>query len=154
MSLKEKDIVKQIIKKWNNYFPELNFCKTEYTLRNFRVDILADFHANLKDFGIRNEDYYCKPAVFFEVKYNSNMRDLIFELQKQIQFRNWYINTAKGFCLICVLSDEYDEDMVKFMQDNSIIMYKYFIKEKDIETLTIEEFKYKDIDLGDENYEN
>lgn len=154
MDLKEKDIVKQITKNWDNYFPELKFCKTEYKLKNFRVDILADFPANLKELGIREKDFYCKPAVFFEVKYNSNMRDLIFELQKQIQFRNWYINIAKSFCIICVLSDEFDDDMVKFMQDNSIIMYKYMIKEKDIKTLTIEEFKYKEIDMGDKNYES
>lgn len=156
-TLKEKDIVKQVVDNWGFYFPDLHFCKTEYSLRNFRVDILADFKANLKDLGLREEDYYCSPAVFMEVKYNSNMRDLIYELQKQIQFRDWYINYGKAFCVICVLSDEFDEDMVKFMEDNSIIMYKYEIDDDDISTLSIKEYNSKQLELeeiGDKYYES
>jgi hypothetical protein len=156
-TLKEKDIVKEIVDNWGDYFPDLQFCKTEYSLRNFRVDMLASFDANLKDLGLRDEDYFCKPAVFIEVKYNSNMRDLIFELQKQIQFRDWYINTAKAFCVICVLSDDYDIDMVKFMEDNSIVMYKYSIEDDDISTLSIEEYNSKTFELeeiGDKYYES
>jgi hypothetical protein len=156
-TLKEKDIVKQVVDNWGHYFPDLRFCKTEYTLRNFRVDILADFKANLKDLGIREEDYFCNPAVFIEVKFNSNMRDLIFELQKQIQFRDWYIKYGKAFCMICVLSDEYDLDMVKFMEDNSIIMYKYEIEDNDIETLSIKEYNsnlFELEEIGDKCYES
>lgn len=156
-TLKEKDIVKEIIDHWGDYFPDLQFCKIEYSLRNFRVDMLASFDANLKDLGLRNEDYFCKPAVFIEVKYNSNMRDLIFELQKQIQFRDWYINIGKAFCVICVLSDDYDIDMVKFMEDNSIVMYKYSIEDDDISTLFIEEYNSKTFELeeiGDKYYES
>ena len=155
--LKEKDIVKQVVDNWDKYFPDLHFCKTEYSLRNFRVDILADFAANLKDLGLRETDYNCRPAVFVEVKYNSNMRDLIFELQKQIQFRNWYINCGKAFCMICVLSDDYDIDMVKFMEDNAIIMYKYEIEDDDISTLTIKEYNSNQLELeeiGDKCYES
>lgn len=155
--LKEKDIVKQVVDNWEGYFPDLRFCKKEYSLRNFRVDMLADFEANLKDLGLRDEDYFCKPAVFFEVKYNSNMRDLIFELQKQIQFRDWYINIGKAFCVICVLSDDYDADMVKFMNDNSVVMYKYEIKDDDITTLSIKEYGINQLELeeiGDKYYES
>ena len=155
--IKEKDIVKQIVDNWDKYFPDLRFCKTEYKLQNSRIDILADFEANLKDLGIREEDYICRPAVFFEVKYDSNMRDLLFELQKQINFRNRYININKAFCIICTISDEYDEDMVNFMEENNIIMYKYKITNNDLNTLTIEEYNRKQFEieyLGDKNYEN
>lgn len=156
-TLKEKDIVKQVVDNWGHYFPDLRFCKTEYSLRNFRVDILASFKANLKDLGLREEDYYCSPAVFVEVKYNSNMRDLIYELQKQIQFRDWYINIGKAFCMICVLLDDFDEDMVKFMENNSILMYKYEIDNDDISTLSIKEYSSKIFELeemGDTYYES
>ena len=155
--LKEKDIVKHIVDNWDNFFPDLRYCKTEHSLQNFRIDILADFEANLKDLGIREEDYFCRPSVFFEVKYNSNMRDLIYELQKQIQFRDWYIKYGKSFCMICVLSDDYDSDMVKFMEDHSIVMYKYEIEDDDITTLSIKEYNSKVLELeeiGDKCYES
>jgi hypothetical protein len=154
--IKEKDIVKQIVDNWNNYFPDLRFCKTEYTLRNFRVDILADFEANLKDLGIREKDYFCRPAVFFEVKFDSSMRDLLFEMQKQISFRDFYINVNKAFCMICVISDEFDDTMVDFMEQHNIIMYKYEIKNNDLNTLSIKEYNRQIFELeegGDKNYE-
>ena len=153
--IKEKQVVKQIVDHWDTYFPDLHFCKTEYSLHNFRVDILADFEANLKDLNIREEDYFCKPTVFFEVKCNSLMRDLIYEIQKQVKFRNRYINTNKCYCMICTISDEYDEDMVDFLEQNNIIMYKYTIDNNDISTLKISEYTRKDLEikLGDKNYE-
>lgn len=155
--LKEKDIVKHIVDNWDKYFPDLRFCKTEYSLKNFRVDILADFEANLKDLGIREDDYICRPAVFFEAKYQSNMRDLIYELQKQIKFRDWYINIAKAFCMICVISDEFDPDMIDFMESNSILMYKYEMENNNLNTLVIKEYNKNIFELeylGDKNYES
>lgn len=154
--LKEKDIVKHIVDNWDKFFPDLRYCKTEHSLQNFRIDILADFEANLKDLGIREEDYFCRPSVFFEVKYNSNMRDLLFELQKQINFRNRYININKAFCMICTISDDYDSDMIEFMEDNSITMYKYEIENNDLSTLKMKEYNRKLFEIeymGDKNYE-
>lgn len=140
--IKEKDIVNHIIKNWNNYFSDLTFWKTEYSLRNFRVDIAAYFNANLKDFNIREEDYWCKPTVFFEVKHNSEMRDLIFELEKQIKFRDWYINVNKALVVIAVILDDYsDSDIIDYLKKNNIMMYQYFIENDDINTLQIKEYK-------------
>ena len=146
MSLKEADIVRYVVNHFNKFFPDLDFCKTEYSLRDFRVDILASFEANLKDLNVRDEDYICRPAVFIEVKYKSKMRDLLHELNKQLEFQKWYLNTAKAFCLICVLSDSFNETDIKFMESNSIIMYKYSYINDDLSTLKIEEYnssKYK-----------
>ena len=96
--LKEKDIVNHITSNWNSYFPDIDFWKTEYSLRNFRVDIAASMKVNLKDLSIRDKDTIIERApIFFEVKYNSNMRDLMFEIQKQIAFRDWYINYGNVF---------------------------------------------------------
>lgn len=149
--IKEKDIVNKLIANWSTYFPDLNKARKEYVLRDSRVDILSSFNANLKDLGVREEDYFCSPAVFFEVKYNSNMRDLLFELQKLVKFRDWYINIGKAFCMICVISDDYDEYMVDFMLDNQISMFQLSIENDDIATLKVEEyipFSHKEIDIN------
>lgn len=139
-TLKEKDIVEQIINNWDTYFEGTKFCKTEFSLRDFRVDILASFPANLKDLGVRDEDYFTNPSIFFEVKWKSEMRDLLFELKKQIKFRDWYIEYGKAFCMICVISDEFDSHMVEFMVENNITMFKINIENEDIETLSISEY--------------
>lgn len=140
MALKEKDIVNYIVVNFDKFFPELKFNKTEYKLRDFRVDILASFYANLKDYNLRDKDYYCFPSVFIEVKHKSLMRDLLFEMNKQIEFRDWYINTAKALCIICVLSDDFNKSMVDYMEKNNIMMFKYHYENDDITTLTIEEY--------------
>lgn len=139
--LKEKDIVDYLVANWNKYFPELNSARKEFPFRQSRVDILSSFPVNLKDLGIREEDYFTNAAAFFEVKYNSNMRDLMFEIQKLIQFRNWYIQYGKAFCAISVISDDYDFDMVKFFIENDVLMYKFSIKDDNLETLVVEEYK-------------
>lgn len=151
-NLKEKDIVNHLTENWNNYFPELEGCKKEFTFRNSRVDIFSSLPTNLKDLGLREEDTFTKAAVFCEVKYNSDMRDLMFELQKHISFRDWYINYGKAFCMIMVISDEFDYEMVKFMEYNNVIMYKINIKDDDLNTLSLEEynFKIKEIEEGNE----
>lgn len=143
MALKEKDIVDHLCENWSDYFPELVGCKKEFAFRDSRVDILSACPVDLYEFGIREEDdifRYTKAAVFVEVKYNSEMRDLLFELQKHIDFRNWYINLGKSYCYIVVISDKFEPNMVKFMEENDIIMYKYSIKDDDLETFEIEEY--------------
>ena len=145
--IKEKDIVKKLKDNWNNYFPELIGCKLEYTLKDSRVDILSSVPVNFKELGLRDHDYYCNSPVFFEVKYNSNMRDLMFELQKLITHRDFYINYGKAFCVICVISDEFDEYMVEFMETNNILMYKLSLEDEDIDTLIIEEYNSTKFEL-------
>lgn len=153
--IKEIDVVKYVIQNFNTYFPDFKFHKTEFSLRNFRVDILASFEADLKDLGLRDESFICRPALFIEVKHNSKMRDLMLELKKQLNFQKWYMNIAKAFCMIAVLSDEFDETMVDYMEENGIIMYRYSYENEDLSTLTIEEYnssKYKLENPGDEKY--
>ena len=143
MALKEKDIVDHLCNNWTTYFPELIGCKKEYTLRDSRVDILSSYPIDLYEYGIRDENdklRYINAAVFIEVKYNNNHRDLLYELQKHINFRDWYINMGKAYCFIVVISDNYDDNMIDFMEDNDIIMYKYEIQDEDLNTFKIEEF--------------
>ena len=138
--IKEKDIVNHIIINWEKYFEGIKFCRTEYKLKDFRVDIAASFKANLKDLGIRDEDYFCQPSIFFEVKWKSEMRDLIYELKKQIKFRDWYINYGKAYCMICVISDEFDSHMVDFMVEHDITMFKIDVEDNDLSTMKISEY--------------
>lgn len=138
--LKEKDIVEYIVNNWDKFFEGTKFIKTEFTLRDFRVDIFASFPVDLKDLGLREKSYPVKASIFFEVKWKSTMRDLLFELKKQIAFRDWYINYGKAYCEICVISDEYDKHMVDFMVENEITMFKIDIKDNDLSTMTISEY--------------
>lgn len=141
-SLKEKDIVNHITKNWNKYFEGSTFRRTEYSLRDFRIDILSSFSINLKDLGIRDEDCIAEASIFFEVKWKSEMRDLLFELKKQIKFRDWYIECGKAYCMICVISDEFDPHMVDFMLEHNIFMYKINMEnENDLNSIKIEEYK-------------
>ena len=99
--IKEKDVVDYLYDNWSKFFPELIGCRKEYTFRDSRVDILSSFPVDLYELGIREEDdmfRYINAAVFVEVKYNNNDRDLLFELQKHINFRDWYINKGKAYC--------------------------------------------------------
>lgn len=138
--LKEKDIVNKIVGSWENYFPDLSFVKTEYSFRDFRVDIFADFEVDREAFNLSPSNYKLRAPVFFEVKYNSEMRDLIYELQKQIHFRDFYTNIAGNLAFICVISDKFDDQtMVDFMIQNQIYMYKIDIKDDNIDTLMLTE---------------
>lgn len=141
MTLKEKDIINHLYDNWHVYFPELIGCKKEYTFRNSRVDIFSSCPVDLYEFGIRDENdkfRYINASVFVEVKYNNNDRDLLFELQKHVNFRDWYIKYGKSFCYIVVISDNFDKDMVKFMRENDIIMYQYSIENNDLSTFKID----------------
>ena len=142
--LKERDIVNHLYDKWHEYFPELNGCKKEYVHRDSRVDILSSCPVDLYEFGIRSEDDNCRyinAAVFVEVKYNNNDRDLLFELQKHVNFRDWYIKYGKSYCYIVVIADNYDEYMLKYMKEHDILTYKYSLKDEDLSTFKIELYK-------------
>lgn len=139
--IKEKDIVDRITKNFNSYFPKLKFHKKEFSLRNFRVDISSSLEVDLKNIHKKRDSYITKIPVFFEVKYNSDMRDLLFELEKQISFRDWYTKIAKCFCIICVISDKFEPTMIQYMKENNIYMFKSTIKNDDITTLKIEKLK-------------
>lgn len=133
--LKESNIVNHLVNNWDKYFENTIFWKTEYSLRNFRVDIASYVNSDFKEKG-----KFTQVPIFIEVKYNSNMRDLMFELQKQISFRDFYTKYGKSFCMICVISDEFDYDMVRFMTDNNIEMLKINIKDDDLESMTLTEY--------------
>ena len=75
------------------------------------------------------------------MKYNNNDRDLLFEIQKHINFRDWYINHGRSYCYIVIISDNFDEHIAKFMRDNDVIMYKYEIENDDINTFEIKEYE-------------
>lgn len=139
--LKEKDIVKKIVDSWEDYFPELNFWKTEYAFRNFRVDIAADFEVDREAYGLKPSKFKLMAPVFFEVKYNSEMRDLIYELKKQLEFRNFYTDVAGNLAYICVISDKFEPTMTKFMIENNIIMYQIHIIDDNIDTLTLTHYQ-------------
>lgn len=144
MTLKEKDIVNHLCDNWTEYFPDLLGCKKEYTFRDSRVDILSSYPVDLYEYGIREDENdklrYINAAVFIEVKFNNNHRDLLYELQKHINFRNWYATIGKAYCFIVVISDYYDIDMIDFMEDNDIIMYKYEIQNNDLNTFTLYDY--------------
>lgn len=138
--LKEKDIVNHLYNNWNKYFPDFVGCKKEYTIRDSRIDILSSYKTDLYKIGIRPENDICRfinAAVFAEVKYNNNDRDLMYELQKHIQFRNRYIECGKSYCYIMVISDGFDQYMLNFMRENDIITYQYSIEDNDLETFKI-----------------
>lgn len=148
--LKEKDIAKHLKDNWNKYFPELIGCKLEVPIKNSRVDILSSYPIDLFELGLRDEDdllRYINAAVFVEIKYKSDMRDLLFELQKHISFRDWYINIAKSWCFIMVISDDFDNDMINFMLDNNILIYQYSIDNDDLSTFSISEYTTNNLKL-------
>jgi hypothetical protein len=139
-TLKEKDIVNHLYDNWNKYFPNLIGCRKEFTIRDSRVDILSSQKTDLYKLGIKSKDdklRYINAAVFVEIKYNENHRDLVYELQKHINFRDWYIKYGKAYCLIMTISDEYDPYITKFIRDNKIIAYKYSIENNDLNTFKI-----------------
>lgn len=113
-------------------------------MRDFRVDIAATFKVKAEDrasYGLsKSSDFDLDVPVFFEVKFNSEMRDLIYELKKQLQFKNFYTDIAGNLAVICVISDNFDDTMVQFMEENNIYMYKINIQDDDINTLTLEEY--------------
>ena len=138
MALKEKDIAKHLKENWNTYFPDLVGCKLEVPIRNSRVDILSSYPVDLYELGLKKEDdilRYTNAAVFVEIKYNSNMRDLLYELQKHINFRNWYVNFGKAWCFIMVISDEFDYEM-KELDYNEIIKNERRIDDSDIKIIS------------------
>lgn len=137
-TIKEKDIVKQIVDNWDRYFPDLKFFKTEWTFRNFRVDIAAGFDADAQELGKSDVPRRIHVPVWFEVKYNSEARDLLFEMQKQLNFAKYY--NKNNMCMLCVISDDFDISMQKFLIENNILMFKISMENEDLDTLKVEDF--------------
>lgn len=141
MKLKEKHIVDYLCKNWEKYFPEFIGYKKEFTIRNSRVDILSTCPTDLYKLGIRSEDDNCRyinASVLIEVKYSNNQRDLLFELQKHIKFRDWLIEYGKSYCYIAIVLNELDNYIINFAKDNDILIYKYIIYDDDLSTFKIE----------------
>lgn len=120
----EKDIVNHVVKNWDTLFPDLIFVKTEYSLRNFRVDILAYKKGDRKH------------SVFIEVKHNSSQRDLIYEITKQIKFADWYNQFSR--VSLYTLAEDYDSFIAEWLTDNNVKQYIYSY-ENELENFKIKE---------------
>lgn len=112
--LKEKDIVSNIVDNWDTYFPEITFFKKEFCLDSWRPDIV----------GKMNSDNNRQIPCFFEVKYNKNDRDLVYEVLKGLNF----LRKRHGdneFKLV-VITDNISEDfIIDFLIMNNVDIYLY-----------------------------
>lgn len=139
--LKEKDIVNHIIQNWDNLFEEeVKFCKKEATLlEDYRCDIVGYIQPK----GTTN--YASRSNLLFECKYQSNSRDLIYELTKAISLRE----RIKGKeTIISVISDNFDDPHIrKFILENDIHMWQIHMENEKLETLSLEYIETKDIEI-------
>lgn len=135
--LKEKDIIDHLIRNWDTYFKneELYFHKKEYTVTDYwRADILAYIWAT---HPYAPERQYRVP-VFIEVKYNNNYRDLIYELEKGLEFVNRKSHNPDFPRYLAVIVDNtIDETSLEYIKKNKIPMYMYTIENEDLTTLSI-----------------
>lgn len=134
--LKERDIVDHLVRNWDTYFKteELFFYKTEYTVTdNWRADILAYVWAPYP----RNPEIDYRIPVFIEVKYN-NFRDLIFELEKGLEFINRKShNPDYPRYLAVIANDAIDQITKDYILKNNIPLYIYSMEDEDLLTLSI-----------------
>ena len=142
-SLSEKEIVNHIIKNWDKFFEKDNikFQKTEWqALENYRADIMAYIDLDLKDIGWREESEMYRTLVILECKYQSESRDLIYELEKA-KYIQWYLDERSNYphpVFIGVISDDFsDKAIYDYLIENNIHMWKINIKDDNIETMTL-----------------
>lgn len=117
----------------------LKFHSKEYSaMVNWRCDLLC--YIETDDVLYPKRKY--KQAVYTEVKYNNNARDLINELSKGL----YYINTrgTKEYPRsLCVISDNtLDQVTIDFIKTNHILHYVYTIENDDLSTLKINKINY------------
>lgn len=141
--LKEKDIVDHLIRNWDTYFKddELYFYKKEYTVipDYWRADILAYVWA---PHPYDPERQY-KVPIFIEVKYNNNYRDLIYELEKGLEFINRKShNPDFPHYLVVIVDNTIDEVTLEYIKKNKIPVYMYTIEDEDLTTFKISMLDY------------
>lgn len=127
--IKEKDISDFLRDSWEYYFnPDV--CQLYKTDKSF-------FKGWRPDFVGKNDSYFENTVpIFIELKYKSNCRDLLYEVQKAIDVRD------KGYdVIIAVLSDQYNDETIRnFLLNNNVILLKY-----EFMTLSKDSFKIKQL---------
>lgn len=140
--LTEKQVVDYIIKNWDKLFDDIKFYKSEYYwLPEWRCDISAFIWMDLKEEGLTKDPYPYRAPIFIECKYNSDARDLIFELRKALYC------AKKGAWpkYVGVFMDDYsDGHILDFLIENEIHMWKINIKNEDLSTLYMEYYEPKE----------
>lgn len=141
--LKEKDVVDHLIRNWDTYFKEeeLYFYKKEYTVTDYwRADILAYVWAPYP----HNPERLYRVPVYIEVKYNNNYRDLIYELEKGLEFINRKSHDPNfPRYLAAIVDDTVDEITLEYIKKNKIPCYIYQIENEDLTTLKISMLNYE-----------
>lgn len=140
--LKEKDIVDYLIRNWDTYFKneELYFYKKEYSVTDYwRADMLCYVWGPHP----KAPDRQYKIPIFVEVKYNNNYRDLIYELEKGLEFINRK-NHNPDFpqYLAVIVDDQIDPVSLEYIKKNNIPIYMYTIEEEDLTTLKLSMYAY------------
>jgi hypothetical protein len=144
MKLNEKMIIDYIINNWNKIMPKkLLFFKREVAwLDNWHCDITAFKTVKIFNKRIKKKVKYRMP-IFIEVKFRSNSRDLIYELEKAISFRDNHELPQ----VIAVMSDNIeDKSILNFMKKNKIHFFKINITRDDLNSLTVTYYPAKKID--------
>ena len=141
--VKEKHIVKYIVEHWNELFKEFNynFYKAEQVVcmlpKEWRCDIVAFAKTH-----INNGSY--RAAIYTEVKYNNNSRDLLEELNKGLHFLK---NCSKDYPrFLCVIIDRksLSPSIKQFLDDNKISYFIYHVSNDDLQNLDISIIEHKD----------
>lgn len=132
----EKQIVDHIIANWDQLFePELLFYDKEHAwTEDWRCDITAYIPMTLgEEYGFKRP-YPYKSGVFIEVKYDSNSRDLIYELTKALNF----IKKTRLPHHIGVISNDFsDIHIVEFLESNHIHMWLIEMEGNDLQSLKL-----------------
>lgn len=140
-TLTEKQVVDYIIDNWDRLFSEHGIryrCREKSPVSWWRVDLWGTIDMDLQEMKITNRPYPYKASVFIEAKFRSESRDLIYELQKGLDFlsRIEYPN------FIGVLSDNFDDPtIIQFIQDHNIHMFKIEIEDDDLDTIQIKYYE-------------
>lgn len=135
--LKEKDVVDYLIRNWDVLFggEELYFYKAEFRVTdNWRADVLAYVNLPCPD----NPNAIYRAPVYMEVKYNNNYRDLIYELEKGLNYINHPSkNPDYPRYLAVIVDDTIDSTSLEYIKNNKIPCYMYTMQDEDLTTLSI-----------------
>lgn len=135
--LKEKDVVDYIVRNWDALFKneELFFYKAEYKVTDsWRVDILAYVKLPSPD----NPEYIYRAPVYIEVKFDNNYRDLIYELEKGLNYIHRKDRDPNYPRYLAVIVDNtIDPTTLDYITNNQIPCYMYTIENDDLTTLSI-----------------
>lgn len=141
--LKEKDISDFLKDNWESFFKP-GKCELYKTDKSFLKRWRPDF------IGVNKDYFEGVTLVFIELKYNSNCRDLLYEVQRAIDVRNKGHNV-----IIAVLSDHYkDETIRNFLLENDVILLKYEFMDLDVDSFKIRQLNTVNIDGQDINLLN